>query len=135
MLLNDLEILPWQTLLYLTLFAFQAHIAGEIMDIEPDRLAGKKTTATVIGRKNTKYIMLALLVLEVYILAVWFQDYVLAGFLAIFSIWMIFDVFIFFKEKPYSVAQMKLFGLAMNFSALASMLWALYAGKLLHPVF
>ncbi|WP_299683276.1 UbiA family prenyltransferase [uncultured Dokdonia sp.] len=134
-LLNDLTMIPWQTILYLTLFAFQAHIAGEIMDIEPDRLAGKKTTATLIGRKNTKYFMLVLLLLETYILAMWFQDYVLAGFLGIFSIWLLLDVFIFFKEKPYSVAQMKLFGIAMNLSALASMLWALYSGKLLHPVF
>ncbi len=53
-LLNDLEMIPWQTLLYLTLFAFQAHIAGEIMDIEPDILTGKKTTATIIGRKKSK---------------------------------------------------------------------------------
>jgi 4-hydroxybenzoate polyprenyltransferase len=134
-LLNDLQMIPWQTILYLTLFAFQAHIAGEIMDIEPDRLAHKKTTATLIGRKNTKYLMLALLLLETYIRAMWFQDYVLAGFLGIFSIWLLLDVFIFFKEKPYSVAQMKLFGIAMNLSALASMLWALYSGKLLHPIF
>ena len=53
--LNDLQMLPWQTVLYLTLFAFQAHIAGEIMDIEPDLKAGKRTTATLIGRKKTKF--------------------------------------------------------------------------------
>jgi len=100
-LLNDLTMIPWQTISYLALFAFQAHIAGEIMDIEPDLLAKKKTTAT----------------------------------LAIFSVWMLLDVFIFFKEKPYSLTQMKLFGFAMNISAIASMIWVLYSGKLLHPVF
>ena len=52
--LNDLTMLPWQTIVYLTLFAFQAHIAGEIMDIEPDLQSGKVTTATIIGRKRTK---------------------------------------------------------------------------------
>lgn len=130
-ILNDLAMIPWETILYLCLFAFQAHIAGEIMDIEPDSLAGKKTTATLIGRTNTKYIMILLLLVEVYILSVWFQDYVLAVFLAIFSIWMILDVFIFFKDKPYTLPQMKLFGLAMNFSAIGSMIWVLYSGKLL----
>ena len=129
--LNDLEIIPWQTTLYLTLFAFQAHIAGEIMDIEPDIIANKKTTATLIGRKKTKFLMLIILLLEVYILSVWFQDYVLAGFLALFSIWLLLDVFIFFKEKPYTLGQMKFFGFAMNLCALFSMLWALYSGKLL----
>ena len=133
--LNNLPNLPWQTLLYLSLFAFQAHIAGEIMDIEPDRIANKKTTATVIGRKNTKYVMLALLLFETYVLVFWFQDYVLAGFLAIFSVWLTLDVFVFFKDKPYSLSQMSIFGYAINVSALISMIWVLYSGNLLQPVF
>jgi 1,4-dihydroxy-2-naphthoate octaprenyltransferase len=134
-LLNDLAMLPWQPLVYLTLFAFQAHIAGEIMDIEPDLLANKRTTATIIGRRNTKFLMLALLLIEVYILTAWFQDYVLAGFLGVFSAWLILDVFVLFKSKPYSLSQMKLFGLAMNISAFSSMLWVLYSKKLLLPIF
>jgi len=133
--LNDLQTLPWQTVLYLSLFAFQAHIAGEIMDIEPDVKAGKRTTATIIGRKKTKFLMLGLLIIETYILSCWFEDYVLAGFLAIFSIWLSLDIFLFFKEKPYSLPQMKLFGYAMNFSAITSMIWVLYTGKLLQPIF
>lgn len=134
-LLNDLPMLPWQTILYLTLFAFQAHIAGEIMDIEPDLKAGKRTTATLIGRKNTKLLMLLILVVEVCILAFWFKDYFLSGFLAIFTLWLVLDVFVFFKEKPYSLSQMKLFGYAMNVSALVSMIWMLYSGKLMRPIF
>lgn len=77
--LNDLEMIPWQTIVYLSLFAFQAHIAGEIMDIEPDLAAGKKTTATIIGRKNTKLLMLGLLILETFLLVHWFQDWLLGG--------------------------------------------------------
>ena len=133
--LNDLQMLPWQTILYLSLFAFQAHIAGEIMDIEPDLKSGKRTTATLIGRKKTKLTMLSLLILETCLLSIWFKDYVLAGFLGLFSIWLILDVFVFFKEKPYSVIQMKLFGYAMNISAILSMIWILYSEKLMHPVF
>lgn len=133
--LNDLEMLPWQTIVYLSLFAFQAHIAGEIMDIEPDLLSKKKTTATIIGRKRTKFLMLGLLIIETYILCYWFQDYVLASFLGIFSLWLIFDVFLIFKEKPYSVNQMTIFGVAMNISAILSMIWILYSGKLMLPSF
>lgn len=133
-LLNNTEMIPWQTILYLTLFAFQAHIAGEIMDIEPDLIAKKKTTATLIGRRKAKFLMLVILLLEVYILSVWFQDYVLAGVLAIFSAWLIIDVLFIFKDKPYTLLQMKIFGFAMNISALASMLWVLYNGSLLNPV-
>lgn len=134
-LLNKLPLLPWETILYLCLFAFQAHIAGEIMDIEPDKLANKRTTATLIGRKKTKFLMLILLIIETYILYVWFKDYVLAGFLAIFSLWLVLDIFIFFKSKPYNLFQMKMFGYAINISAILSMIWVLYSGKLLMPVF
>lgn len=133
--LNDLEMIPWQTILYLTLFAFQAHIAGEIMDIEPDILSNKKTTATLIGRKKSKYLMIALLFGEAYILSIWFSDYVLAGFLGVFSIWMLLDVLIFFKDRPYTLKQMKFFGIGMNMIALASMIWVLYSGNLLNPSF
>ena len=134
-LLNELEMIPWQTIVYLCLFAFQAHMAGEIMDIEPDIKAGKRTTATLIGRIPSKVIMLVLLLVEVYILYCWFDDVFLSGFLAVFSLWLIADVLLFFKGKPYSVGQMKLFGIAMNVSALLSMLWILYSGCLLHPNF
>jgi 4-hydroxybenzoate polyprenyltransferase len=134
-LLNDLEMLPWQTLLYLTLFAFQAHIAGEIMDIEPDILTKKRTTATLIGRKKAKFLMLFLLLFEAYILKFWFDDWALSSFLAAFSCWLILDIFVFFKDKPYTLKQMKLFGIAINISAIISMIWVLYSGNLLHPNF
>nr|WP_280956336.1 UbiA family prenyltransferase [Aequorivita sublithincola] len=133
--LNDLYMLPWQTFLYLTFFAFQAHIAGEIMDIEPDILSEKKTTAVLIGRKKAKFLMLFLLLFEVYILKFWFDDWVLSGFLAAFSIWLILDIFVFFKAKPYTVRQMKIFGIAINISAILSMIWVLYSGNLLQPNF
>lgn len=134
-LLNDLEMIPWQTIVYLCLFAFQAHLAGEIMDIEPDIAAGKRTTASIIGRIPSKLIMLLILVTEVCILYFWFDDLVLSGFLAIFSLWLIIDLLFLFKGKPYTVFQMKLFGIAMNISAILSMLWILYSGNLLRPNF
>ncbi|WP_422861934.1 UbiA family prenyltransferase [Flagellimonas sp. W118] len=129
--LNGLEMLPWQTIVYLILFAFQAHIAGEIMDIEPDKEAGKMTTAVVLGRKKTKIIMLLLLVIESYLLIYWFNDWILAAFLMVFSVWLIIDAFFVFKDKPYSHKQMLLFGYAINASAILSMIWVLYSAKLL----
>ncbi|MCZ4317545.1 UbiA family prenyltransferase [Aequorivita viscosa] len=130
-LLNDLEMMPWQTFLFLSLFAFHAQLAGEIMDIEPDILAAKKTTAVLIGRKKTKLLVLLLILIEVFILKFWFNDWVLSGFLAAFSLWLVLDIFIFFKEKPYTVKQMKIFIIAMNIFALLSIAWALYSENLL----
>ncbi len=128
--LNNLAILSWQTLTYLSLFAFQAHIAGEIMDIEPDLESGKKTTATILKRTNAKWLMFVLLMIEAFLVWFWFQDMVLASFLGLFSIWLLFDLLVFFKDRPYTVKQMKFFGIAINISALLSMLWVLYNGTL-----
>lgn len=75
--------------------------------------------------------MLALLLLESFLVWYWFKDLVLALFLLVFSIWLVLDVFIYFKDKPYTLAQMKLFGYAINLSAILSMVWVLYSGKLL----
>ena len=134
MLINKVEMIPWQTMVYLCLFSFQAHIAGEIMDIEPDKLSGKQTTATWIGRKKTKYLMIIILVFETYILYTWFNDYFLAGILAFFCIWMVLDVMVLFKDNPYTQFQMKLFGFAINAFAFLTMAWVLISGNLLHPV-
>ncbi|WP_339650736.1 UbiA family prenyltransferase [uncultured Maribacter sp.] len=129
--LNYLNSLPWQALVYLCLFAFQAHIAGEIMDIEPDLASGKRTTATLVGRKNSKSVMLILLIFESILVWCWFEDLILASFLGLISVFLVLDIFVLFKDKPYSLPQMKLFGYLINLSALLSMLWVLYSGKLL----
>ncbi|MEM0517965.1 UbiA family prenyltransferase [Aequorivita flava] len=134
-LLNDLEMLPWQTFLYLLLFAFHAQLAGQIMDIETDVLAGKKTTAVLLGRKKTKLLVLILILTEVFILFYWFNEWVLSGFLAAFSLWLVLDIFVFFKEKPYTVKQLKYFGIAINIVAFLSIAWVLYSGNLLQPNF
>ena len=104
------------------------------MDIEPDLKAGKKTTAAVLGRKKAKTIMLLLLILEAILVWIWFLDIVLASFLFLFALWLVLDLTIFFKDRPYTQKQMKLFGFAINISAILSMIWILYNGKLLMPV-
>src|SRR6267378_7170034 len=41
--LNNVRQLPWQTFLFGAMFAMHSHIFGEVMDIEPDRLTGRRT--------------------------------------------------------------------------------------------
>src|SRR5205823_9120498 len=55
--LNNAAQLPWQTFLFGALFAMHSHIFGEVMDIEPDQLSGRRTTATLIGRVLAKFLM------------------------------------------------------------------------------
>lgn len=132
---NGVDIISWQAFVYLSFFCFQAHLAGEIMDIDPDQQSGKTTTAVLIGRKNSKWLMVMLLAIEVYILGFWFEDWVLASVLAGFILWLILDVLVLFKGRAYHLSEMLLFGLGMNILGFASMVWVLFSAKLLSPVF
>ena len=47
--LNHTPQLRWPAMLFGALFAMHSHVFGEIMDIDPDRASGRRTTGTVIG--------------------------------------------------------------------------------------
>ena len=132
--LNDTSPLPWWTYFYLLLFAFQSHLMGEVMDIEPDQQSGRRTTATILGMKKTKLLIIAIVALEVTILFVIFKEYIFGGMLGIGLLWLIVDLFLIYKTKRYSVQQMKLFGLMSNIVAVVSMVYVWYSGCLLRVI-
>jgi len=121
--LNDVSQLPVATYLYLFLFAMQSHIMGEVMDIDPDRQAGRKTTATVLGVRKTKLLIMFLVSLEIALLLFYFNDFYFAGFLGLGLLWLILDLFIIFKTKKYTIGQMKLFAFGSNALAIVSMIY------------
>ncbi len=130
-LLNDTSQLPIWSYAYLLLFAWQSHLIGEVMDIEPDAKAGKTTTAVLIGMRKTKLLIILFVALEIGILAVVIQDYFFAGFLGLGLVWLMIDLFIVYKTKIYSLAEMKLFGYLSNLMAIISMSYVWLSGCLL----
>ena len=62
--LNGAAQLPWQTFLFGALFAMHSHIFGEVMDVEPDRLSWRRTTATLIGAVRSKLLIAGFLCVE-----------------------------------------------------------------------
>src|SRR2546423_11246473 len=80
--LNNAAQLPWQTFLFGALFAMHSHIFGEVMDIEPDQLSGRRTTATLIGRVLAKFLIAAFLCIETTLVRIYFRDWIITGFLA-----------------------------------------------------
>lgn len=128
--LNHTDMLPWTTYLYLLLFAFQSHLIGEVMDIEPDRKASRKTTATVIGMKNTKLLIILIVFSEVMLLFTVYKEYIFGSMLAIGLFWLMIDLFLVFKTRSYTLFQMKLFGLLSNIVAIISMAYVWYSGCL-----
>ena len=121
--LNGVPQLPWQTFVFGALFAMHSHVFGEVMDIEPDRLSGRKTTATGIGRVAAKFLIAAMLGVESALVYLYFGDRVVTGFLATGAVWFIVDATLVWKNRAYSPTEMKLFMWGWNAAALAGMFW------------
>lgn len=130
-MINNTDPLPWVTYAYLLLFAWQSHLIGEVMDIEPDRLSNKHTTATKIGMKFTKLLIILIVCIEVALLFFVFKDFIFGAMLALGLIWLVIDLFIIYKTKNYSLFQMKLFAISSNLIAVVSMIYVWYTACLL----
>lgn len=129
--LNDATQLPWQTYAYLFLFALQSQLIGEVMDIEPDRKTGRRTTATVLGMKWCKMLIIFIVSVEVGLLFYVYDEFIFGGMLAIGLLWLIVDLVFVFKTEVYSMGQMKLFAMLSNVVALVSMGYVWWSGCLL----
>jgi 4-hydroxybenzoate polyprenyltransferase len=130
--LNHAHQLPWQTFLFGALFAMHSHIFGEVMDLEPDRLSGRRTTATLIGAVPSKLLIVGFLCAETVMVYFFFGDLVVTGFLGFGAAWFLLDALLVWKNRPYRPAEMRLFMWGWNAAALAGMFWNWSAGSLLH---
>jgi 4-hydroxybenzoate polyprenyltransferase len=121
--LNKVPQLPWQTFLFGALFAMHSHVFGEVMDIEPDRLSGRRTTATLIGRVPAKLFIAGLLTIETTLVYFYFRDRIIVGFLALGAAWFVLDAAALWKNRPYSPMEMRLFLWGWNIAAVLGMFW------------
>src|SRR5467141_629544 len=121
--LNNVPQLPWQTFLFGAMFAMHSHIFGEVMDIEPDRLSGRRTTATVIGRVRAKFLIAVFLCVETVLVQFYFRDWIITSFLTIGAIWFLADATLLWKDRAYSPKQMRLFLWGWNAAAVLGMFW------------
>jgi len=132
--LNNAAQLPWQTFLFGAMFAMHSHIFGEVMDIEPDQLSGRRTTATSIGRMRAKFLIAAFLCIEASLIWSSFRDWIVTGFLAIGALWFLIDATLLWKNRAYRPREMRLFLWGWNAAALLGMLWNWTHGTLTHVV-
>lgn len=130
--LNHAAQLPWPTLLFGALFAMHSHIFGEVMDIAPDRLSGRRTTATLIGAVSSKFLIATLLSVESLLVYGFFRDALIAGFLGAGAVWFVLDAKVFWKNHAYTPTQMRLFMWAWNAAAVLGMYWNWMQASLTH---
>lgn len=121
--LNGVAQLPWPTFVFGALFAMHSHVFGEVMDIVPDRMSGRETTATRIGAVAAKFLIAAFLCIEIALVFRFFHDTVIATFLATGALWFVADASWIWKDRGYSPKQMRAFLWAWNAAALLGMYW------------
>jgi 4-hydroxybenzoate polyprenyltransferase len=121
--LNHAPQLRWPAMLFGALFAMHSHVFGEVMDIEPDRRSGRRTTATLIGAVPAKVLIAAMLAFESFLVCTDFGDMWISGALAFGALWFILDAAALWRDRPYSLLQMRLFLFVWNAIALGSMGW------------
>jgi 4-hydroxybenzoate polyprenyltransferase len=117
--INAVPQLPWQTMLFGVMFAMHSHLLGEVMDLAPDRVAGRRTTAIVIGAIPTKLLIGAFLAFEAALVHHAFGNRIVTTFLACGAAWFVFDV-IYFRSRPYPEWLARFFLIGWNIMALAS---------------
>src|SRR5690242_9366332 len=130
--LNNVPQLPWQTFLFGALFAMHSHVFGEVMDIEPDHLSGRRTTATVIGRVPAKFLIAAFLAIEVLLVWSYFRDWIVTGFLALGAVWFVLDATLLWGDRKYLPNQMRLFLWGWNLASILGILWNWSQSSLTH---
>jgi len=132
-LLNDA---PWPSAsvwAYLAFFAVQSHLIGEVMDIEPDARSGRRTTATELGAKRTKLLIIGCVVIELVIVAGVIEDLPLSLMLAGALLWLLLDLFWLFRDRAYTLREMRMAGLGSNLLALVSASYVWASGCLMPP--
>jgi 4-hydroxybenzoate polyprenyltransferase len=129
--LNAVPLPGWPAWLYLSMFAVQSHLIGEVMDIEPDRRSGRRTTATSIGIRRTKLLILALVLAECVVVGVWMDALPLTLLLVGACLWLILDLTWLFRDRQtYTLREMRLAGFGSNALALFSAAYVWHSGCL-----
>ncbi len=119
--LNGVPHLPWYTQLFGALFAMHSHLFGQIMDHAPDQLAGRRTTAVVIGILPAKTLIIGLLAVESWLVLVYAGSWLLSSFLAAAAFWFVLDLTMLWRYRSYSPFQMRCFLLGWNAAAILSL--------------
>jgi 4-hydroxybenzoate polyprenyltransferase len=128
--LNGLPQAPWFTFVFGALFAMHSHLFGEIMDCEPDRAVGRRTTAVTIGTRFAKLLMIALLAGEALLIWLCTRDPGITAFLIGGALFFIADVTFLWRERAYAPWQMRFFFLGWNAAALLSIPWVWHTARL-----
>lgn len=107
-------------LVFSALFAMQGHLFGQLMDVEQDLAAGRRTTASVVGVVPGKLIVGALLLAEAAIAWRWFAHPAVGAFMTAGAAFFALDAVALFRGRPYPPLFAKVFFVGWNLVVVAS---------------
>jgi len=107
-------------LAFSALFAMHGHLFGQLMDVDQDVAAGRKTTASVVGVRPGKLLVAALMLAEAAIAYRWFAHPAVAAFMAAGAAFFVLDASAFYRGKPYPSLFSKVFFVGWNVVVVAT---------------
>jgi 4-hydroxybenzoate polyprenyltransferase len=119
--LNDLPAAAPPFWIFGALFAMHSHLFGEIMDIEPDSAAQRRTTAVAIGARATKIVISVILVAETVLATTILAKPWLPLVLAAGAAGFVVDALLW-RERSYPTHLIKLFFIGWNLFLLGEIL-------------
>ncbi|TWT92438.1 UbiA family prenyltransferase [Stieleria varia] len=111
------------------LFAMQSHLFGQLMDLDADLAAGRRSTAVMIGAIPAKLLLVAIMLCEVAIAAAFFRSPIVAWFMACGATFFALDTA--FGPKRYPVWFTKAFFVLWNLIVIVTMHWVWQYGLFL----
>lgn len=107
-------------LVFSALFAMHGHLFGQLMDVDQDVAAGRKTTASVVGVRTGKLLVAALMIAEAAIAYRWFTHPAVAAFMAAGAAFFALDAIAIHRGKPYPSLFSKVFFVGWNVVVVAT---------------
>ncbi|MEO1529222.1 MAG: hypothetical protein AAFX06_27700, partial [Planctomycetota bacterium] len=103
------------------LFAMQSHLFGQLMDIDADQSAGRRSTAVLLGMTRSKVLLVLIMVAETIIAATYFRSSIVAWLMAAGATFFVGDTL--FGPPRYPIWFTKAFFIAWNVLVLVTMHW------------
>lgn len=98
--LCDVPQLSLPAMMFGALFAMHSHLFGQLMDIDEDKKAGRRSTAIVAGNRNSKLLLTAIIFAEATIAFAWFNGPYVGLFMLSAALFFLVDTFLGPKKYP-----------------------------------
>jgi 4-hydroxybenzoate polyprenyltransferase len=117
--LCDVPQLNAPAMIFSALFAMISHIFGQLMDVEPDRLAGRRSTAVYIGIRPAKVLLITMMLVESIIAWHFFAGWYVGVLMLAGATFFVFDTI--FGPDRYPMWFNKAFFIGWNIAVILTM--------------